>query len=242
MSSSSTSDDGVRVLSSVKAYSRFLTVYDTCVEFAPSSSSSLASPSGGSGSGSGSGLGSSLGLESSASAVQQFSFDVVGHPRNSFKFACVMPVSISDNGQGQPRVTTTVVWEYAQGLNAICVGFPTGGFDASKHDTIVDTARAELAEEARLTGGELTCLVDVNAHPGMVESKWCRNRFYPFLCVGADVDANPPPRDKEEDVRMRVCQVTLDELRRLVKSGDMLAPSVQTAFLGLDELSRRGYC
>ena len=146
VSSSSTSDDGVRVLSSVKAYSRFLTVYDTCVEFAPSSSSSLASPSGGSGSGSGSGLGSSLGLESSASAVQQFSFDVVGHPRNSFKFACVMPVSISDNGQGQPRVTTTVVWEYAQGLNAICVGFPTGGFDASKHDTIVDTARAELAE------------------------------------------------------------------------------------------------
>ena len=102
----SSGTDGVRVLSSVKVYSRFLTVYDTCVEF--DSSSSVASLASG-GSGSGLGSGSSLGLGSSASAVQQFSFDVVGHPRNSFKFACVMPVSISDNGQGQPRTTTSVL-------------------------------------------------------------------------------------------------------------------------------------
>ncbi|GHP06862.1 hypothetical protein PPROV_000560600 [Pycnococcus provasolii] len=177
-------------------------------------------------------------FESKHMGSTSLDYDVVGHPKSNFRFACVMPVRV-DKEHG--TVTTTVVWEYAQGLNTMCATFPTGGFDASKHDSIVDTARAELAEEARLSGGELTCLVDADNHPGLVETKWCRNRFYPFLCVGAEtIRDNPPPRDLEEDLSMRVCEVSLVDLKRLLKSGDMLPPSVHTAYLGLEELARRG--
>ena len=200
---------GIRVLEENEVYSRYMTIYNRRVQFA--------------------------GLD--GAGAKEFEFDVVGHPKSDFRFAVVMPVHLPAS-PGEP-FTTTLVWEYAQGLDAMCAGFPTGGWDARKHTNIADTARAELEEEARLAGGELTCLVDAATHPGLTESKWCRNRFYPFVCVGTAPAIAPASRDDEE-VAMRTCRVSLAELEHLAVSGDMLAPSVQTMYLALAWLRRRG--
>jgi len=110
-----------------------------------------------------------------------FEFDVVGHPRANFHFTCIFPIRFSS---GTPQVT--ILREYCWGPDSILHSLPTGGFDPKKHTSYEECAKDELSEEAHLHGGELVRLLP-NGHAGIAESKWCANRFTPFLCIDPEV-------------------------------------------------------
>ena len=131
----------------------------------------------------------------------------------------------------------TLVREYAQGLNRLVWGLPTGGFDPARHADLAACAAAELSEEARLAGGRWVELVPPE-HPGIGETKWCANRFRPYLVVDPRPDAAPGGRDAEEWIQVQ--RVPLGRLRALMRGGDMLLPSLATCWLALERLAELG--
>ena len=132
-------------------------------------------------------------------------FDIVGHPR-SYHFVCVFVFHTADR-------SVTLLREFAQaGLPeaALVFGLACGGYDPRKHRSVQHAAESELSEEARLEGGRWTRLLPFD-HPGVLEAKWCRNRFTPFLCVDPQPAAQPLPRDAEEHVE--VLRMPTEQLR-----------------------------
>ena len=101
------------------------------------------------------------------------------------------------------------------------------------HKTLEGAARAELSEEAHLAGGELHLLLD-DCPEGIAEVKWCRNRFTPFIVLGPEKDENPGHRDQEEFIEVE--RVSIKRLRTLLRSGDMMLPSVTTAYWAFEWL------
>ena len=69
---------------------------------------------------------------------------------------------------------------------------------------------------------------------GVPEVKWCRNRFTPFIVIDPEVDTQPGARDKEEYIQ--ILRVSIPELRRIMKSGEMMLPSVSTCWWALEYL------
>ncbi|KAI8835304.1 hypothetical protein BC829DRAFT_63446 [Chytridium lagenaria] len=114
--------------------------------------------------------------------------------------------------------TTTLILEYMQGINGVRYTFPAGGFDPRKHATREDTARDELSEEARLKGGKLVSLLPEGSE-GIMEVKWCRNKFLPFVVVDPVLDVNPRERDAEEMITI-VSDVTIKELEAIMLRGN----------------------
>uniref|UniRef100_A0A7S0WJV1 Nudix hydrolase domain-containing protein n=1 Tax=Chlamydomonas leiostraca TaxID=1034604 RepID=A0A7S0WJV1_9CHLO len=167
-------------------------------------------------------------------APTELHYDVVGHPRCSFKFAVAFPFHRAQDG-GEP--TVTVIREYCQGPNAVCYNLPTGGYDPRKHTSLEECVMAELSEEALLRGGQLVRLTP-DSHPGFAEVKWCANRFTPFLVVDAEADPTPGTRDAEEYIQVQ--RVPVSELRRLLVAGDMMLPSIVTAQMALAHLEAAG--
>jgi 8-oxo-dGTP pyrophosphatase MutT (NUDIX family) len=160
-----------------------------------------------------------------------FSYDIVGHPRAHFHAVWVFPFHSSDS-------SVTLLREYAQGPNALVWSLPAGGVDPAKHSSLEGAAQAELSEEALLRGGELARLLPAE-HPGLLEAKWCANRWTPFLSLDAQPDEAPGARDAEE-VGLEVHRVPVERVRELLLSGEMLPPSIITCQLALAELVRRG--
>ncbi len=91
---------------------------------------------------------------------------------------------------------SALLYEYSQGPNAMCHTLVAGGFDPKKHASILDTAKQELSEEARLKGGEWIPLLPMDSQ-GVPELKWSRNQFMPFLVLDPEPDTNPLERDLE---------------------------------------------
>ena len=106
---------------------------------------------------------------------------------------------------------------------------PTGSLDARKHSSLLDAAKAELSEEAHLTGGTWHSLLP-EGHPGVLESKWCRNRFTPFLCIDPTLDHAPGARDAEEDIEL-LHEWSLPKLREAMANGELLPPSLQARMM-----------
>ena len=132
-------------------------------------------------------------------------FDIVGHPR-SYHFVCVFVFHTADR-------SVTLLREFAQaGLPeaALVFGLACGRYDPRKHRSAQHAAESELSEEAQLEGGRWTRLLPAD-HPGVLEAKWCRNRFTPFLCVDPQPAAHPLPRDAEEHVE--VLRMPTEQLR-----------------------------
>lgn len=182
------------------------------------------------------------------SAPTRINYDIVGHPRSRFQFSVVFPFHPRD--ASNPLPTVTLIREYMQGSNAMGYSLPTGSFDPKKHANFADVAVDELAEEARLRGGIMTSLLPREDHPGFLESKWCANRFKPFVCVGpesyeggggggAAVGDEPPKRDAEE-FSITVHRVSLEELAEIMNGGDMTPPSVVTSHMALAHLAKEG--
>ncbi|KAI8466591.1 MAG: hypothetical protein J3K34DRAFT_433131 [Monoraphidium minutum] len=169
--------------------------------------------------------------------AREVNFDVVGHPQADYQFAVTFP--FHPYGGGRKGGDVTVIREYAQGPNALMYCLPTGGFSPKKHADLQACARAELSEEAWLTGGRWVPLLPPG-HPGLAEVKWCMNRFAPFLVIQPQPDADPGSRDLEE-MSMEVLRMPLDEFRALMLGGDMLLPSITTAYMAMDKLREEGY-
>ena len=159
-----------------------------------------------------------------------FDYDVLGHPRAHFHCVWVLPF--------WPDGTVTLVREYAQGANTVVWSLPAGGVDPAKHSSLEAAARAELSEEARLRCGELVRLLPPT-HPGMLEAKWCANRWTPFIALQLSDDHAPGERDAEE-AHLTTHRVPVAELERLMAAGEFLPPAHLTASMALAELRRRG--
>eukprot|EP00775_Hariotina_reticulata_P009708 gene9708-9867_t len=164
-------------------------------------------------------------------------FDVVGHPRARFSFAVTFPFHPYKDGRKGGEVT--LIREYAQGPNSLVYCLPTGGLDPARHADLADCAARELSEEAWLAGGDWQPLLPAG-HQGLAEVKWCMNRFVPFLVIDPQPDPNPGSRDAEE-ASMEVLRVSVSEFRQLMVSGEMLLPSITTAYMALDKLTSLGY-
>ena len=99
-------------------------------------------------------------------------------------------------------------------------------------------AAAELSEEAFLSGGTWHCLLP-EGHAGVLEAKWCRNRFTPYLCIDPVADAKPGARDAEEEIEV-LREVPLGRVREMMAAGEMLLPSLQTCVSALAWLAKAG--
>ena len=107
-----------KIVSEATVHSRYVTVYDRVVEFEETRASSTST---------------------SATTTRRFAYDVVGHPKNDFKFVVVAPFhSRETTTSGQPEFT--IVREYAQGSNSECIVLPSGAFEKGKHETLRDVA------------------------------------------------------------------------------------------------------
>ncbi|KAJ3157817.1 hypothetical protein HDU89_000196 [Geranomyces variabilis] len=162
---------------------------------------------------------------------REISWDVAGHDVPNPSFSVTFPFDTKTK-------TTSLIIEYAQGTNDLKYTFAAGGFDKKKHKTILDTAKSELSEESRLSGGTWISLLPED-HEGIGELKWCRNRFIPFLVLDATPDTHPRSRDAEELIEIRR-NVSIADLKKIIMNGELMLPSVQTAWMALDYLERNG--
>ena len=202
------------------AYRRYLAVYDRTVEFA------ARTKDGGEG---------KISIE----------YDIVGHPRLGFRFVAVLPFHSRTK-------EFTLCREYIQSVNASGLTVPTGGHEPEKHgEDIANAARAEMNEEAQLVGGTLVNLMEkksengkdrtVGDEEGFIETKWCRNRFVPFLCVDPqDVEEGEEGKLDVEEFALESFRVSLTELKRIMYSGEMMLPSIITCQMSLDYLVKSG--
>ena len=87
----------------------------------------------------------------------------------------------------------------------------------------------------------MECLLADENHPGFVESKWCANRFKPYLCVDPEpIDPEEAPRRDAEEFSIETERVGIDRLERLMYEGGMMLPSIVASQMALDALRRRG--
>ena len=171
---------------------------------------------------------------------QVHEFDIVGHPKCNFHFCVTFPYhppphngnGNGSGGGGWRDGHVTLIREFCQGISDLVYCLPTGGYDPAKHGTLEACSRAELSEEAHLKGGTLKrLLADEVSVP---EVKWCCNRFTPFIVIDPQIDEKPGSRDKEEYIE--VVKVSIPELRQIMRSGEMLLPSVSTCWWALEYL------
>ncbi|KAJ3105709.1 hypothetical protein HDU97_007686 [Phlyctochytrium planicorne] len=158
-------------------------------------------------------------------------WDVVGHGVPNPSFCVIFPYFTKTQ-------TTVLILEYQPGINSVRYSFPAGGFDAKKHKDRDDTARDELSEEANLKDATLVPLLP-KGHEGIMELKWCTNRFLPYLALDPVKDPNPLPRDAEELITIE-WDVKISELENIILRGELTLPSVQTAYMGLNYLRKNG--
>lgn len=157
-------------------------------------------------------------------------YDVVGARTESCHFVAVIPYHSSSK-------TVTLISEYAQGANELVYGVPCGGL-SNKHTSLEDCATKELSEEAFLKGGRLIRLLP-ESHPGLLEVKWCKNRFTPFLVIDPEHDTNPHPRDLEEFINLQ--KVDIPTLKKIMFGGDMMLPSIVSCGMALEYLESHNY-
>ena len=207
------------------AYKRYLAVYDRTVEFASPDDDEEE--------------------EEEKKKTISIKYDIVGHPRSGFRFVAVLPFHSATK-------EFTICREYIQSVNASGVTVPTGGHEPEKHgEDIANAAKAEMNEEAKLVGGTLVNLMEkksenerdrkVGEEEGFIETKWCRNKFVPFLCVDPrEVEEGQEGKLDVEEFALETFRVSLKELKRMMYSGEMMLPSIITCQMSLDYLVKSG--
>ncbi|KAI9356961.1 hypothetical protein DFJ73DRAFT_212280 [Zopfochytrium polystomum] len=171
-----------------------------------------------------------------APAARVVDWDVVGPPpavTTAFPNFCVVFVYHTATR------TTTLLLEYMQGINSVRYGMISGGYEPKKHASMLECAQMELSEEGRLTGGRWVPLLPHDAHRGIMEVKWCANRFAPFLVVDPVPDGKPGKRDVEECMEV-VPGVTMAALDAIILEGNLALTAVQTSIMARAWLAREG--
>ena len=107
--------------------------------------------------------------------------------------------------------------------------FPQGSWPPGGSGTPLELARAELAEETGLRAAELRHLGHLDEAPG-----FCSQQFDVYVARG--LEQGPTAREEsEQDMQHR--HVTRDELRRMIRAGELVdaASLAAWALLLLDE-------
>lgn len=159
---------------------------------------------------------------------QTVSFDVLGNARSDFTSVFVFPYDTATR-------TATILREYSPGRNYETPSFVAGMFERSKHGSLEDAARAELSEEALLTGGRLEKLTS----GGVAADKYSLNEFHYYLGLDATADAQPGERDEEEWISVER-GVPLEQVQRMVVDGEFNTPNSLLAMLALTRLRALG--
>ncbi|KAI8976127.1 hypothetical protein BDB01DRAFT_367634 [Pilobolus umbonatus] len=155
-------------------------------------------------------------------------WDIVGHDTPYPTFVVVFTYNTE-------KKTTCLLKEYAQGTNEIKYTCVAGSYDRRKHSSVQEAAEHELSEEARLKGGHWISLLPPNQPQGISELKWGRNRFVPYLCLNPTIDNHPKLRDEEEYMEIEH-NIRLSDLKDFIMQGEVMLPSVQTAWMAMHYL------
>lgn len=121
--------------------------------------------------------------------------------------------------------TTQLIREYAQGPNRVLLTLASGRYEPQKHAAMLDCARAELAEEMQLVGGEWSCLLQPG-HEGIAELKWGTNTFVPYLVIDPQQARGGEHKlDAEEYIEIQP-RTTTQELMQEICAGKLMLPAV----------------
>lgn len=162
---------------------------------------------------------------------QTVSYDVIGNARSDFMSVFVFPFD-------RVTRTATILREYSPGRNRETPSFVAGMFERGKHSNLEEAARAELSEEALLTGGELERLTMGDG--GVAADKYSLNEFHFYLAFDAQPDERPGARDEEEWISVER-GLPLEEVRRMVVAGEFNTPNSLLAMLALTRLREIGF-
>jgi len=160
-------------------------------------------------------------------------WDIVGHQFNKdCVFVCSFPFDTKTK-------TTTLIKEWCQATNRLTFGLPCGHYDSKHHTSYQHAAECELSEEAQLKDAKWVKLLPEEKKEGIMEVKWCKNHFFPFLALDPIVDTTPLPRDQEEYINI-YHNVSIDKVKEIIMSGEMQLHSVTTSFMALQYLEKNG--
>jgi ADP-ribose pyrophosphatase YjhB (NUDIX family) len=163
----------------------------------------------------------------------QVDYDIIGHKFNTTGyFVCVFPFD-------SKKKTTTIIKEFCQASNSMKYSLPCGHFDIKHHRDFKHAAECELSEEANLKSNYWIPLLP-EGHNGILEVKWCVNKFIPFLAMDYQTDPNPMPKDKEEYI-ITINDLNINQLKEIILNGEMLLHSVQTSFMAINYLEKNHY-
>lgn len=134
--------------------------------------------------------------------------------------------------------TFTLIREYCQGPNGLRYAWAGGKWEREKTHDLLDSAKAELSEEAGLKGGEWISLLPEGSN-GIAELKWSSNLFHPYLVLDPIHDPKPGKQDAEEYIKIHR-HVPIRQLRDWILAGEVMLPSVQAAVMAIACLRQRG--
>lgn len=132
------------------------------------------------------------------------------------------------------RKVFTLVEEFHPGPNRKMIGLVAGMYEPKHGGSPRKAAVWELSEEARLKLGDGSRLVPLasEAEGGFSQDKYSSAHFRPFIALDCVDDGRPRPRDREESIKVR-SDISVDNLRALIKDGKLNIPSTAFAMMGL---------
>lgn len=112
-----------------------------------------------------------------------------------------------------------------------------GGCEDEKHEDPQHAAVLELEEEAHLKGGTWYNLMEGEGEEGVAADKYSTCPFHFYLVVDPvrEVEKNARKRDEEELLVVHR-EVTLVEVRRLIRKGKMTVPGACASLLAMEKL------
>jgi 8-oxo-dGTP pyrophosphatase MutT (NUDIX family) len=131
--------------------------------------------------------------------------------------------------------TATLCREYHPGPNQILCGLAAGIIE-DKHDADPRTAAEhELEEEVHLSGGTWHSLLE----SPLAMDKYATTRVHAYLVIDAQRVANPRPLDDEEEIEI-LTNVSVDEIKRMIRQGEMNIVGGWAALLAIEKLRDLG--
>jgi 8-oxo-dGTP pyrophosphatase MutT (NUDIX family) len=106
-----------------------------------------------------------------------------------------------------------LVRQYRHGIQAVHYELPGGVCDVNDREP-EEAARRELVEETGYGGGDWSLLMTLSANPGTHS-----NRAFSYLAAGVESMREPRLEATEE---LQVHLVSLDEMRRILESGEIV--------------------